>query len=267
MKCSLFSYVSCLVLVGLLFSCSHPQEDNEPFFEAEYPVRINDFTAGYLIDIPLIKLPQGDYHNYILKNYNVDGYVDSNNKKQGFWKIRNLITDFLIQGVFKNDSKNGWWEVYSNRKRVYCGNFKLDKKQGFWGFQDYNCETSKFVNFRNDTLIDLAREYSHDSVLLCEGYYQNGLKDGYWKFYYPEKSIKEQGYFHQGMKNGWWQNFDSDKRLIEEASYSRGEISGYVKRYVNGIISEEGDQFGGRKKGIWKYYNLKGQSIRIQEYD
>lgn len=265
MKYTAFLFVSCLV--GLLLSCSQPQESTEPSFAVIEKKRINNFVPEYLSTTPEVTLSFKDYRSFKTENYIVDGTVDSNNLKQGYWKIIDEKNNLKFQGTYFNDKKNGWWDIFSGDKLICCGKYELNKKQGFWRYLRIGNETMKFVNYQNDTLIDLGREFTTDSILISDGSFSKGLRNGYWKFYNKNGVIKEQGYFQDNYKSGWWQSYDVNGKLVEEASYSRDEISGFVKRYTNGILSEEGKQFNGRKRGAWKFYDAQGKQNRIHEYD
>ncbi len=265
MKYTFCLFVSCLV--GLLLSCSHPRETTEPSFALNEKSKINNIIPEYLTKIPEIDLTFKNYANYKFGEYTINGSVDSANLKQGYWKIINVKSNLLYQGSYVDSKKNGWWDILCNNKLVSCGKYELNKKQGFWRYLKFGTETLKFVNYQNDTLVGLTQEFTSDSILISEGSFNKGLKDGYWKFYYIDGTIKEQGYFHNNYKSGWWQSYDNKGNLIEEASYSQDEISGYVKRYINGLITEEGKQFNGKKRGTWRFYNLEGKQNRIHEYE
>lgn len=270
MKYSINLRISCLVCLGLvqfILSCSQQQESDE--FILSIPVEqekiYNDFIPYYFSDIPEIELPLGIYNNYPVKDFIINGAVDSLNKKSGKWKICLKKSDLIFQGTYFKNEKEKWWYVLSAGKLFFCGNFIHNRKTGFWRY--FTDSTQIYVSYDNDTLTDFARKYTSDSVLLSEGYYEKGLKSGYWKFYYQSGVLKEQGDYHDGLKSGWWQTFDENAKLIEEASYSRGELSGYFKKYIHGVISAEGKQFNGRKRGAWKYYHESGEINRIQQYD
>ncbi len=250
-----------------MFSCSHPQESEEPSFTLKEKNRINSFVSEYFFEIPRLDLTFKNYANYEFGEYTINGSVDSANLKQGYWKILNIKTNILYQGHFVNNKKSEWWDIFLDNKLICCGKYELNKKQGFWRYLRVGKETMKFINYQNDTLMGLAQEFTTDSILISVGSFAKGLKDDYWKFYYTNGTLKEQGYFHDNLKSGWWQSYDKNGKLIEEASYSQDEISGYVKRYINGIISEEGKQFNGRNRGVWKFYDLGGKQNKIHEYE
>ena len=256
---------SVLYCSWALVACHAPQKDMNQ--EKSTTVVINDLIQNCIPEIPALDLQSGFYSKQKLGNYSVSGEVDAHNLKQGLWEIYNLSDGYLFSGHFLNGEKNGWWHITIGTEIVACGNYGFDKKQGFWRVFPLLKKTKLFVYLENDTLVDLSQEFSKDSILLSEGKYFKGLKDNYWKFYSVNGSLKEQGYFYSGLKNGWWQKFNENGKLVEEASYSMNEIAGYVKRYNNGILIEEGKQINDKRKRTWKFYNDSGQMKQVKEYE
>jgi hypothetical protein len=258
----------CILFLFVLLACSDNKKESSSSFSVNKANKINSFVPEYIAEIPQIKLSFKEYRKHNFENYVIDGSVDSANMKQGHWKIQDVKSNLTYQGSYVNDSLEGWWEVLSGNTLICAGNYEQNKKQGYWGYlQIGQNRTSKYVNYTNDTLSGLAREYSLDSVLIADGNYTKGLKNGYWKFYYQNGQLKEQGDYYDNYKSGWWQNFDDNGKIREEASYSQDEVAGYVKRYLNGIISEEGKQFNGKKRGHWKYFDKNGNPLKIEEFD
>ena len=251
----------------LIYSCSETQVKDKSFVLSANANYENNFIPPNIYDIPSIKIEPGEYLNQIIGNYSVDAIIDSLNPVKVYLKIKDSLEGRVYQGYTLDGKKNGWWEVLNNKTILCCGNYDLDKKCGYWRYYQLTGESQKFVNFKNDTLEGLAQEFSADIILLTEGNYVGGLKSDYWKFFYNNGKIKEQGYFHDGYKSGWWQSFERNGKLIEEASYSKNEISGYMKKYFQGIISEEGKKDNGIRKGTWKFYDEAGKLKRVEEYE
>ena len=260
--------LSYIFILCLFVACSDNKKKNSTSFSASRSNPINSFVPEYLVAIPQINLPFKSYNKHTFENYIVDGFVDSMNLKQGYWRIQDVKSNLTYQGKFVDDLFEGWWEVLSGYTLICAGNYEQNKKQGYWGYlQIGQNKTSKYVNYKNDTLSGLAREFTLDSVLISSGYYTKGLKNGYWKFYSNIGVLKEQGDYYDDYKSGWWKNYDDNGQILEEASYSRNEIAGYVIKYLNGVKSEEGQQFNGKKWGAWKYYDENGNPLKIEEFD
>lgn len=259
----LYIYLLCLFV-----ACSDIQKENSSTISAGKAKPINSFVPEYLAAIPQINLSCKQYFKHKFEDYVVNGLVDSANLKQGYWEIQNVKSRMTYRGSYVNDLLAGWWEVLFDNTLICAGNYVQNKKQGYWGYLQLGQEkTSKYVNYKNDILSGLAREYTLDSILISSGNYMNGLKNGYWKFYSNIGVLKEQGDYYDDYKSGWWKSYDDNGRVHQEASYSRDEIAGYVIKYVNGIKSEEGKQFNRKKWGVWNYYDTNGNPLRIEEFD
>ncbi len=260
-------WVSYMFFLSLLIACSGNKGDNNSFISTEKEFPINNFVPEYLAKIPQINLSPKSYYRHGVENYVIDGLVDSMNLKQGYWKIHDFKNNIKYQGSYINNQLVGWWEVLSDSILICAGNYEHSRKQGYWSYHKIGeNKTSKYVNYKDDTLFGLVAEFSSDSVLLATGYYANGLKNGYWKYYSATGLIKEQGDYHENYKSGWWKKYDDNGIMEYEASYSRDEIAGYVIKYINGKKSEEGQQFNGKKWGIWKYYDQYGNPYKIEEF-
>ncbi|MFN0048329.1 MAG: toxin-antitoxin system YwqK family antitoxin [Cytophagales bacterium] len=261
----LFFYIFLLCLFA---ACSENKNENIRTFSANNSKPIASFVPEYIAAVPQINLSFKEYYKHKFEDYIVCGSVDSANLKQGYWKIQNVKDNVTYQGLYANDLQVGWWEVLSGTTLICAGNYEQNRKQGYWGYlQLGQKKTSKFVNYKNDMLSGLAREYTSDSILISSGDYRNGLKNGYWKFYSNAGVLKEQGDYYDDYKSGWWKSYDENGQILHEASYSRNEIAGYVIKYVNGIKSEEGKQYNEKKRGVWKYYDTNGNPQRIEEFD
>jgi len=255
-----------LCLLWLIYACSETQDGDEQFLFDVPLDDFNDFVSSNLYEIPNIKIEAGSYFNHEVGKYSVDAFVDSICGNVIYLKIRDLIENTTYRGYSLNAKKNGWWEIVHNNSLLCCGNYVLNKKDGFWQYYTNVGLLYKSVYFRNDTLHGLAYEYSGDSTLLSEGHYIVGLKSDYWKYFYQNGKIKEQGHFYKGFRSGWWQFFELNGDLKKEASYSRNEISGFMKLYFNGVLLEEGKVFNKRKRGTWKSYNAEGKLKAIHEH-
>lgn len=259
------SYIFLLCLFG---ACFDGKKENINTLAAEKAKPINSFVPEYLAAVPQINLSFKEYYQHKFEDYVINGSVDSANLKQGYWKIQNIKNGMAYQGSYLNDEPTGWWEVFSDNKLICAGNYEQNSKQGYWVYlRVEQKKTSKYVNYKNDILSGLAREYTLDSILISSGNYTNGLKNGYWQFYSNIGVIKEQGDYYDDYKSGWWKSYDDNGQINQEASYSRDEIAGYVIEYVNGIKSEEGQLFSGKKWGVWKHYDSNGNLLKIEEFD
>jgi antitoxin component YwqK of YwqJK toxin-antitoxin module len=104
-------------------------------------------------------------------------------------------------------------------------------------------------------------DYLPSGQIYMNGYYQNWIPEGFYKFYFGngEKmctgSYLRNVYEEFKILNGW------DSLGIKTVKNGNG----YFKWYnpYNGKVSSEGNYKNGSKEGLWNYYDLNG--IKIEE--
>ncbi|CAD8133729.1 unnamed protein product [Paramecium pentaurelia] len=149
--------------------------------------------------------------------------------KVGLWEIfygRNFAEIFqqIGLGLFdEQGQKNGYWiEPYFNFYQfcyvTYNGQYQNGKKIGQW-------------------LITYRRDHNKQQEIIGGGYYSNqGLKVGYWtdlsNCFYLYNQIIYQGYYRNGLKNGFW-----------ETKNRRDNIE-YFERIGGGFYDEQGRKNG-----------------------
>jgi antitoxin component YwqK of YwqJK toxin-antitoxin module len=55
--------------------------------------------------------------------------------------------------------------------------------------------------------------------MLSRGNYANGIKDGYWEYYYDSGAICSKGTFVNGREEGRWEWYSETGRLVSVATY------------------------------------------------
>jgi hypothetical protein len=58
--------------------------------------------------------------------------------------------------------------------------------------------------------------FDRNNRMITQGYFENGLKQGVWKFWYPDGTIKMQMKYRNGLPDREVKNYNSDGSLIEE---------------------------------------------------
>jgi len=68
----------------------------------------------------------------------------------------------------------------------------------------------------------------------------NGLKQGYWEYYYPDGNLLfyKGSYLNDNM-NGLWEFYHPNGNLHMKGSYKDGSKEGIWEHYVNGILIKE----------------------------
>ena len=102
-------------------------------------------------------------------------------------------------------------------------------------------------------------EDKYEDILIFEGQYLNGLKNGKCKEYDPEGGIiKFEGENLNGKKNGKCKEYEYGS-IKFEGEYLNGKINGKGKEYTyEGSLSFEGEYMNGERNGKGKeFYNDK----------
>ncbi len=84
------------------------------------------------------------------------------------------------------------------------------------------------------------KEFNKHAVLISEGNYINGAKDGVWREYYDHTgSIMIEEVYDNGVQHGRFASF-----------------------HPNGSVWSEGQFKNGRREGCFKVYNEEGRNVR-----
>ncbi len=204
---------------------------------------------------------------------------------------RGFIVDRLrINRKDKNGWKQGkWCFFWDNGNTRIEGNYKDDKKEGY--FKEYT-ETGDFLKiskYQNDILqseaeeimkLDIQNEYYPDGKIKIRAMSRNGLLEGVMRTYdtagvilegfiYSKGTIIASGIVNEdGNRHGFWKDFYSDGKLRAEGKYENGKQIGIWKYfYPNGQIEQTGKfNKNGKPEDTWKWFFEKGSLLREESY-
>ena len=97
------------------------------------------------------------------------------------------------------------------------------------------------------------KDFHMDGSLKAEGNYDNGKQVGEWKYYHPNGKIEQVGKFNkQGKPEGIWKWYFDSGRLLREENYRGGLKDGLSTEYdETGRVIEEGEFVDGNEDGPW----------------
>jgi antitoxin component YwqK of YwqJK toxin-antitoxin module len=97
------------------------------------------------------------------------------------------------------------------------------------------------------------KDYYPDGSLKAEGKYEKGKQTGEWKFYYPGKKLEQTGRFTKaGKLDGVWKWYYPGGRLQREENYRAGLKDGMSTSYdESGTVVEEGEFVDDKEDGPW----------------
>lgn len=61
--------------------------------------------------------------------------------------------------------------------------------------------------------------YCRNGNIGSEGYYVDGLEDGYWKDYHENGNLAAEGYYSKGKEVGTWRYYDEQGNFEGEENY------------------------------------------------
>jgi antitoxin component YwqK of YwqJK toxin-antitoxin module len=108
--------------------------------------------------------------------------------------------------------------------------------------------------------------FNKDGTIRSSGNYANNLEKGTWKYFYFNGKTEQTGVYKNGKVDGLWKWYYDNGDLRREEEYFEGKEEGVCIEYdtLGGII-ENGSYFDGQKEGDWSYnvgdYSEKGKYI------
>ncbi|HNY07150.1 MAG TPA: hypothetical protein PLG86_03815 [Bacteroidales bacterium] len=226
---------------------------------------------------------------------------DKNGLKQDLWKTFYENGNVCLEGTYKDDKKNGYFKQYSTEGNLleitkYVDDVlqveaaeivKLDVKTDY--YPDGKPKT--VASYKNNIPEGVRREYSEEGKVVAGYTFKNGVKmaegivddegvkDGPWKEFFADGSLKSQGvynadkrtgewkFFHQngqleqtgkynkaGKPEGLWQWYFADGKLLREENYINGLEDGIFTEYdEDGNVITQGEYLEGMEEGLWKY--------------
>ena len=181
-------------------------------------------------------------------------------------KLGNIKSNYVLKLIFSF--------VKEKRKlKTIINNYELQKRIGY-NIENYKkCSGILKLKLKNGN----AQLYKLDTnILIYEGGYLNGKRNGKGKEYNDYGNLKYEGEYLNGVKNGQIKEYDSYGNLIFEGYYLNGIKNGKCKEYDYGRLVFEGEYLNGEKNGkckeyrnlIFEGYYLNGmKNGKCKEYD
>ena len=162
--------------------------------------------------------------------YGREYYYDGELKYEGYYldgeksgKGKEYICNHLIySGEYKNDKKNGKGQEYNNKGAIiFQGVFFNGKK---WNGFGYNVKGIKVYDLKDGQ--GIVKEYFDNGLLLYEGEYSNGERNGIGKEYNSREKLVFEGQYLNGKRwNGIIYLYDDiyDHNLKGKEEYVDGK--------------------------------------------
>lgn len=110
------------------------------------------------------------------------------------------------------------------------------------------------------------KDFYPDGSLKAEGNYDHGKQTGDWKFYYPDGKTEQRGKFNKSGKfDGVWKWYFENGELFREENYRNGLKDGLSTTYdENGKVVEEGEFVEDNEDGPW--FEVMGDTYTCGSY-
>lgn len=115
----------------------------------------------------------------------------------------------------------------------------------------------------------VEKEYYGNGTLKSVGRMVDGKRHGRWKFYHKDGKLWSIGTFVHGEGVGLFKWYAANGRLRQMGRFDeKGRQTGPWKRYYGGTtqLFDSGKWLAGKKVGVWKTFDKKGNVKRTQTY-
>lgn len=98
-----------------------------------------------------------------------------------------------------------------------------------------------------------------DTLKVCEGVEEHGMKQGLWKYFHPSGSLQKEVFFTNDTANGKWIEYFTNGQVSLTSNYFEGlEDSSWQEFSPQGKLLVDGQYSLGDKTGTWKIYDNSG---------
>jgi uncharacterized protein len=215
---------------------------------------------------------------------------DSKGLKQGRWKFFWDNNFVKLEGTYKDDLKNGYFKEYDeNGMLLSVKKFVNDTEQveaqevtSLSLKTDYypSGKVKTVASYNGDVPEGVRREYDENGKITA-GYIfskgsltgegivnEEGDKEGDWKEYYADGTLRSVGTYSKGKPIGNWKYFFENGKLESEGKYTKsGTLDGTWRWYFeDGSIRRIQSFIAGMEDGEYQEYDETGRQIVKGQY-
>lgn len=246
-------------------------------------ITLTEYKKGFIVDRQRInrrdrnKLKQGKWYVFYgngkvkqegsYTDDKKDGYFKDYSENGDLQKISKYIMDELqpdAEEIAKLQIRN---EYYPDGKIKVSAMFRNDKAEGMKREYKPDGSIERSEMYHNGILTGEGlmlddgskdgpwKEYYSDGTLKAEGRYDAGKQVGEWKYYYSGGKISQTARFTKsGKADGTWKWFYEDGKLLREENFRNGLRDGTLSEYdEDGKLIQEGEFVDGEEDGSWFY--------------
>ncbi len=225
--------------------------------------------------------PDGYWKNYYENGRLKSEGNRKNFQLDSLWKFYDDKGHLTVTIQYKNGKKNGFRTTYQG-KNVVKEHFVNDVKQGYTYYYYPNGKVKLKIPFKNGLEEGTAYEYAEEDgriiqiITYKKGYVYKRMRmnrydanhqpDGKWMWFYPDGKVRLVGFFNHGLKNGYFKTYDENGNLVSTEKYVNGEKE--KKAEALSQLEVRTEYYPDGKVKIQATYNKKGRPEGVmRRYD
>lgn len=187
------------------------------------------------------------------------------------------------EGSMINGLPVGKWKNYHENAKIKSEGIRnAQGPDSVWVFFALTGEKERIVTYASGIKEGPEKIFGKKGNLLEEFNNKVNKKEGKARYYYESGELYREVFFEAGKEEGFGFEYEKDGRLITILSFkqgllrsieklnrfdSQGKKAGLWQEYHdNGKVKEEGIWFDGKKNGLFKVFDRKGELIRFDRY-
>lgn len=232
------------------------------------------FTGGYKEGVPVgihrfydtTGMVENAYLYNELGQKISEGIIDEQGIRRGDWKDFYPSGEIRAEGAYQDNQRSGTWTYYFRKGGVeQKGRFERDLYMGLWNWYYPNGNKWREESYFNGKEDGMFVEYDPAGNILTKGDYIGGEKEGEW--IYQVGDHEERGNFVIGLREGIWRYYYPDGTLKYEGYYFQGNPDKRHKYYYpDGSLKEEQYYAMGIREKNWKKYDTEGNLVMTITY-
>jgi uncharacterized protein len=234
-----FSFVFITVFIFIVIQAQDNQQLTDGYHIYKYP-------NGAVSSEGMIKngRPEGFWKNFYVTGVKISEGKRTNFLLDSIWVFFDQVGDTTEKISYLLGKKNGWNYKYKKdpakgvfvySKELYAG----DKKEGSAYIFYPDGKIQQTIPYNNGKKEGLSKEYDKEGNIVTLLEYNNdflvsrdkinsldnkGLKQGTWKEFYPNGSLKSEKTFKDDQMHGYYKEYDNRGRLTLTMLYDNGRI-------------------------------------------
>lgn len=190
-----------------------------------------------------------------------EGIVDEAGRYNGKWKDLYPDGKVMAEGIYTDNRRTGLWKFYSQAgKTEQTGFYNNGRPDGLWKWYYDNGAILREEEYFQGERDGAYTEYSLNGDIVGQGQFSDGERNGDWRFKSGDNT--EEGKYIIGLKDGQWKSWFNDGSLRFKGNYVQGNPDGqHLFYYENGKIKEEQFYRNGIRQKTWKKFDEEGMPV------